>query len=312
MQRRTAYEDVNRYLSLRRIALLSLAITLAFYFVYTFTQYFGKPAFPPPNAKDNPRQERFAPDGSPRDETFRFDKALPSPDRPPRDEPFDDRPEIKEPPLSVLLLVNVPLTFLMLFALFCYIRKVFTIQFKRDYYDIGFSIVGSLLITLVISTLITVLEFMIWPHLPGPPKPLMHHITMGWLGDSFLMIIVLMTSYLLRSIYQRKKFAVENEELRTENIRSHYEALKSQLDPHFLFNSLNTLQTLVEMDRDKAEDYIQELSAVLRYTLQNKEMATLEEELNCVQAYCNMMQIRYGDNLRIDFDIDDKYLNYNV
>ena len=41
-------------------------------------------------------------------------------------------------------------------------------------------------------------------------------------------------------------------------------------------------------------------------------MATLEEELNCVEAYCNMMQIRYGDNLRFDFDIDAKYLKYNV
>ena len=41
-------------------------------------------------------------------------------------------------------------------------------------------------------------------------------------------------------------------------------------------------------------------------------MATLEEELDCVQAYCNMMQIRYGDNLRFDFDIDAKYLKYNV
>ncbi len=312
MQRRTAFADVNRYLPLRRIAMLSLVITLGFYFVYTFTQYIGKPAFPSPNAKERPRQERFDPDVSHRDETFRLDKALPPPDRPPRDDPFDDRPKIKKPPLSVLLLVNVPLTFLMLFALFCYIRRVFTIQFKKDYYDIIVNIVGSLLITLGLSTLITVLEFMIWPNLPGPPKPLIHHITIGWLGDLFLMIIALLTSYLLRSIYQRKKFAVENEELRTENIRSHYEALKSQLDPHFLFNSLNTLQTLVEMDRDKAEGYIQELSAVLRYTLQNKEMVTLEEELKCVQAYCNMMQIRYGDNLRFDFDVDDKYLAYNV
>jgi len=312
MQRRTAFEDVNRYLPLRRIVLLSLVISLAFYSVYTFTQYIGKPAFPSPNAKERPRQERFDPDISPNNETFRLDKALPPPDRPPMDEPFGDRPEIKEPPLSVLLLVNVPLTFLMLFALFCYIRRIFTIQFKKDYYDIIINIVGSLLITLGLSTLITVLEFMIWPHLPGPPKPLIHHITIGWLGDLFLMIVVLLTSYLLRSIYQRKKFAVENEELRTENIRSHYEALKSQLDPHFLFNSLNTLQTLVETDRDKAEGYIQELSAVLRYTLQNKEMATLQEELRCVQAYCSMMQIRYGDNLKFDYDIDSKYLTYNV
>ena len=313
MQRRTAFEDVNRYLSLKRIALLSLAISLAFYFVYTFTQYIGKPAFPSPNSKENPRTERTAPDASQRRDAARFDEAQPPHDRPPRREGFDEHPPRgKEPRLPYLILLNVPLTFVMIFALFLYIRRIFTVQFKKDYWEIVFSIVGTLLITLTLSALITVLELQIWPNLPGPPKPLIHHIKIGWLGDVFLMIITLLTSYLLRSIYQRKKFAVENEELRTENIRSHYEALKSQLDPHFLFNSLNTLQTLVGMDRDKAEEYIQELSVVLRYTLQNKETTTLEEELKCVQAYCSMMQIRFGDNLKFDFDIDDKYLTYSV
>ena len=313
MQRRTAYEDVNRYLSPRRIALLSLAITLAFYLVYTFTQYIGKPAFPSPNAKEDPKAERFDPDASHGRDAARFEEARPPHDLPPRQEHFEGHhPKGKEPHLPYLILLNAPLTFVMLFVRFLYIRRVFTVQFKKDYYEIVFNIVGTLLITIALSTLITVMEFKIWPNLPGPPKPLIHHIKIGWLGDLFLTIITLLTSYLLRSIYQRKKFAVENEELRTENIRSHYEALKSQLDPHFLFNSLNTLQTLVEMDRDKAGEYIQELSAVLRYTLQNKEMTTLEEELKCVQAYCSMMQIRYGDNLKFDFDIDDKYLAYNV
>ena len=312
MQRRTAYEDVNRYLSLSRIVLLSLAITLAFYSVFTFTQYIGKPAFPPPNANDNPMQERLDSDTSQRSDASHFEEILTPSDKP-RNEHFNEHhSKGKEPRLPYVILVNLPLTFIMLFVIFCYIRWVFTLQFKKDYLEIVVNIVGLFVITIVLSTLITVLEFVIWPNLPGPPRPLMHHIKVGWLGDLFLTIISLLTSYLLRSIYQRKKFAVENEELRTENIRSHYEALKSQLDPHFIFNSLNTLQTLVEMDRDKAESYIQELSAVLRYTLQNKEMSTLEEELKCVQAYCSMMQIRYGDNLRFDFDIDDKYLTCNV
>ena len=94
---------------------------------------------------------------------------------------------------------------------------------------------------------------------------------------------------------------------------SRYEALKSQLDPHFLFNSLNTLRSLIGDDADKAEDFNQQLSGVLRYTLQNKEVVTLAEELDCVRSYCRMMKMRYGDNLIFDHGIDhDTYDDYYV
>jgi LytS/YehU family sensor histidine kinase len=105
---------------------------------------------------------------------------------------------------------------------------------------------------------------------------------------------------------------VENEALRAENITTHYEALKSQLDPHFMFNSLNTLQSLISVDAEKAQYYVQELSQALRFTLQNKEVLTLQQELQGVQAYCNLIQIRYGDNLHFDFQVDSKFNDYQV
>ena len=61
-----------------------------------------------------------------------------------------------------------------------------------------------------------------------------------------------------------------------------------------------------------AENYLQQLSSVLRHTLQNKEIISLSEELKCVYAYCEMMHVRYGDNLKFEFKIDAKYNNYNV
>ena len=153
---------------------------------------------------------------------------------------------------------------------------------------------------------------MLFDH-PRPSVPFqMRVIRDGLTRDYSLTAIVIMICYLLRSLYHQKVIAVENEELRTENIRTHYEALKSQLDPHFLFNSLNTLQSLIEIDGEKAGDYVQQLSSVLRYTLQNKEVVMLADEMNCVQAYCSMMQIRYGDNLRVDFQVDSRYNEYMV
>jgi len=187
-----------------------------------------------------------------------------------------------------------------------------SIKFKWQRDEVISSILGSLIIALLLSTLFTYLQMKIWPNRPGPPRTTFSHILSGWLGDMPLMAITVMASYLLRSLYQERKVAVENETLHTENLMTRYEALKNQMNPHFLFNSLNTLKSLIETDADKAEDFLQQLSSVLRYTLQNKEVVTLAEEMECVEAYSDMMRIRYGENLSFEIEIDTKYYNYMV
>ena len=84
------------------------------------------------------------------------------------------------------------------------------------------------------------------------------------------------------------------------------------MNPHFIFNCLNTLQGLIAIDKDKAQKYLQELSKVLRYTLNNQEVVTLREELDFTYSYCNLMEIRYGDNLKVNFVIDDSMLEYEI
>jgi LytS/YehU family sensor histidine kinase len=89
-------------------------------------------------------------------------------------------------------------------------------------------------------------------------------------------------------------------------MKTRFLALRNQVDPHFLFNSLNTLSLLVKTDAAKAEEYVQQLSYVFRYTLQNKDVITLEEELKFTRAYCRLMQIRYGDSLRFEYRVDER------
>ena len=123
---------------------------------------------------------------------------------------------------------------------------------------------------------------------------------------------ILLHSQLKYLSNKQQQTALENKTLIAENMRTRYEALKNQVDPHFLFNSLNTLNTLIKLDADKAQQYVQQLSYVFRYTLQNKEIISLEEELKFTQAYCHLMQIRYGDCLRFEYQINPRYHNYNV
>jgi sensor histidine kinase YesM len=133
----------------------------------------------------------------------------------------------------------------------------------------------------------------------------------GELSRNYMIaIIVIISSQLIYITQKQQKISIENESLRAEYMRSRYEALKNQVDPHFLFNSLNTLNSLIKIDADKAQEYVQQLSYVFRYTLQNAEIISLSEELKFTKAYCHLMKIRYGANLDFEYDIDEKLYDY--
>lgn len=106
---------------------------------------------------------------------------------------------------------------------------------------------------------------------------------------------------------------VENQQLKTENLKNQYETLKNQLNPHMLFNSLNTLYALVRENPDKAQDYISQLSKVMRYTLKQdsdfeRSTISLQEELNFINSYIYLLKMRFEDNISFMFDIDNSLL----
>ena len=228
--------------------------------------------------------------------------------------PMMPGPEAKQfPPVWVDVTVNIVFTFIMAFLLFLFERRMLGRHFKLRRDELVANIVGSIFVGLALSTLITLSNHLIWAQLGAPSRSLIHTILRCWLADVPIIVLPVMISYLLRSMHLEKIAAIENEKLRSENLNSRYEALKNQMDPHFLFNSLNTLKSLIDVDVDKAGNFVQQLSGVLRYTLKNEEMVTLAEELDCVRSYCQMMKMRYGDNLQFEHSIDhDRYDNYHV
>lgn len=102
------------------------------------------------------------------------------------------------------------------------------------------------------------------------------------------------------------------QQLASENMRNRYEALKNQLDPHFLFNSLNTLNGLIGYDDEKAHNYLQNLAQTFRYTIQHKEIQELGDELKLIDSYAYLMKIRYGENLSLHCRVDDRYLTHLI
>ncbi|WP_017733242.1 sensor histidine kinase [Nafulsella turpanensis] len=114
-----------------------------------------------------------------------------------------------------------------------------------------------------------------------------------WMIFSCLTIIFLLGSYL---IIHWKQSAVESQQLKKETALATYNALKSQINPHFIFNSLNTLHALIHEDPKGAAQFLEQLSEILRYTLQNRnsEVVPAREELAVTEAYLQLFKARFG------------------
>ena len=99
----------------------------------------------------------------------------------------------------------------------------------------------------------------------------------------------------------------EMEQLKKTYSHSRLHGLKSQVNPHFLFNSLNSLSSLISEDQEQAEKFLDEMSKVYRYMLRNDEeqLVTLDTELKFVASYTYLLKARYGDGLQVKFDINN-------
>ena len=133
------------------------------------------------------------------------------------------------------------------------------------------------------------------------------------LKSCFVLAIVILYSRRYTLLYREQQISLENEMLRNENLTTKYNMLASQINPHFLFNSLSSLSMLVrEKDEERALNYINQLSYTFRYLSQNSansNFISLREEMQFAEAYSYLFKIRYADKIEFDFDIEERYLD---
>ncbi len=101
------------------------------------------------------------------------------------------------------------------------------------------------------------------------------------------------------------------ERLQKENIRSRYEALKNQIEPHFFFNCLSVLTSLVHKDADQADRYIAQLSKMYRHLLEGKDdpVVPLTRELDFLGAYNYLITVRHTDSVQFKIELSEKTMN---
>lgn len=150
---------------------------------------------------------------------------------------------------------------------------------------------------------------------PSPANLFQDSLFFGnfYLGILLYALIVLgVQAYLLFSKHQGE--ATRNAEMKTELANAHLQALKMQLQPHFLFNALHSIAYLNAVEPPQAGKMIARLGEFLRLTLErsNEQMVTLREEVEFLRYYLEIEQIRFSDRLTIEFKIDEQTLAAEV
>lgn len=140
-------------------------------------------------------------------------------------------------------------------------------------------------------------------------------LMLGQFFLTFLSYIALVSVYQAWRNYRRfQERQLRMSQLETQLARAELQALKMQLQPHFLFNTLNAISTLVHRDPDKADEMITQLSELLRMTLDHggAQEVTLEEELDFLQRYLDIQQMRFQDRLTVRLDVPTASLDARV
>jgi sensor histidine kinase YesM len=176
-------------------------------------------------------------------------------------------------------------------------------------------VTGSFVVALAIRVLLT-------NHLPPAYLPIVVHDLHemgGWSILPLLLYIVLTLAIYAAGFYRQwragqrltSRLQVANAQLETRLVRASLDALKMQLHPHFLFNTLNSITSLIRNNRTReAEDIVAGLGELLRRSLEHRQDAldTLERELDFLRRYFDIERIRFQDRLQVEFDIDPKCL----
>ncbi len=187
----------------------------------------------------------------------------------------------------------------------------------QNHYPWKTGIVRRIFLEITLTTLtscILIVLLTLLSHLIVPKKDLLTSIF------NYLIVAIVM-NFILVAITEGifffrewRKSIVESERFKKESIRAQLESLKNQVNPHFLFNSLNTLSSLIDHDKEMSKEFLDDLSTVYRYVLQNKdeEIVAIKTELEFIQSFTHLLKKRHGDGVHFHFNIANEDLNNGI
>ncbi|MHA6278594.1 sensor histidine kinase [Salinimicrobium sp. CAU 1759] len=212
--------------------------------------------------------------------------------------------------------VAFELFFTFIFILFTFIshRGISNFLNNRNLFQDS-SIIRKLVeaILVVINSTILLFLFILVPFLLAFPEievlPERHRFNIA-----FMAILSLFFYYFVereRSKRNLQEKILLSTRLQKETFQAQLEGLKNQINPHFLFNSLNVLRSLITYNKAQAKEFVTRLSTVYRSLLvhSEKKLVSLEQEMKLTEAYIYLLNTRFGPNLRFDIDIEKEHLD---
>ena len=166
---------------------------------------------------------------------------------------------------------------------------------KRLAAQLSFSIIFSIVAAYIIRAVV------VWIH-PGHSAVTIESFVVLTTTTTFILSVIFLGMFVF---HRMSASLIEAEQLKQENLIAQNQALRQQIDPHFLFNSITTLTTLIAENKDLAIEFVQRLSKVYRHVLQSKEhdLVDLKTEIEFVRDYAFAFQMRFGEQFRLIIDI---------
>lgn len=131
-------------------------------------------------------------------------------------------------------------------------------------------------------------------------------IYMRLISDYLLIILIIGISVALKATYRWYRDSINLESIKSSQLEADLRNLRTQLNPHFLFNTLNNIYSLIVIDSEKAQESVHRLSGMLRYVLyENEQFVPMDKELYFTQNYIDLMKLRLSQNVKLDVEIND-------
>lgn len=203
-------------------------------------------------------------------------------------------------------LINSLITFL--FSVFIWYYNIYTLPkytSRSSTSDFPFTrLLQSLLVGLAVMFLLALLQQYLLTHLSFGPVMLMIEVRGILINLTFYMFL-----HLLYQSYHNQQVAIELERTKSDNLSAQYELIKQQVNPHFLFNSLNTLKYMVESGDAGSVNFILKLSDFYRFTLESRklDLIRLSRELEILNSYLFLLKARFEEGIVLSVNIDEAH-----
>lgn len=182
------------------------------------------------------------------------------------------------------------------------LSKFTSLQISTRFF--GSQLVKSIVIGILLMLVLVSVHQFLFSHYHFQSMTLMYEFR-----GILINLTIYMFLYLLYQSHSTYLMGIEMERIKSDNLEAQYELLKQQVKPHFLFNSLSTLKSMIEIQDVHCSDFIVKLSDFYRFTLESRkmDMIPLLEELEILDAYLYLLKARFEDGIDITIDISDKH-----